>query len=402
MQIPLILTKNTSFEDQISLKAAKDRGAYSALLKALMTSKTDLMNEVDYSGLCGRGGAGFLTAKKWRFLNKTKPCYLIANADESEIGTFKDRFLLEHDPHLVIEGIIIAAYILGANWACIYLRGEYTKAYLILKQAISDCYADGLLGKSVLGSTYSLDLIIHRGAGAYICGEESAQLNSLEGIRPNPRFKPPFPAESGLYGFPTVVNNVETLANIPWIIKNGGSSFAEIGTEESKGTKLIAASGAITKSGVYEIALGDNLLNFIDNYCDGIKSGKKIKAVFTGGVSVSILKYDELINLNFSYESLKSAGSALGCGGLIVFDETVSMLEVAKNLVQFYQHESCGLCSPCREGWRWLKQLLNASSIDVDLILDVCDKIKANAYCGLGMSGVLPIKSILTKFRSEF
>jgi NADH-quinone oxidoreductase subunit F len=405
-----ILLQNVQHDDQYLLKGARARGAYSALQKALKLTPQEVIEEVKKSQLRGRGGAGFPTGMKWSFVPRDsgKPVYLLANADESEPGTFKDRLLIERDPHLIIEGAMIAAYAIGAEWACIFIRGEYTYPYQRIKAAVDECYAAGLLGKNIFGTSFNLDLVVHRGAGAYVCGEESAQLDAIEGKRGRPRLKPPFPAVSGLYGCPTVINNIETLSNIPWIIQNGGEAYAAIGVEKSSGTKLVSASGHINKSGVYEVELGYKLLDLINNECGGVRADRRLKAVFPGGSSVNVLRADELEGVTLDYEGLRQAGSSLGCAGFVVLDDSCSMPEVALNLAHFYRHESCGQCTPCREGGHWIEKILqrivdgNGRPDDADLIISICDNIGAHTVCALGDTMVLPLRSIVMKFRDEF
>jgi NADH-quinone oxidoreductase subunit F len=369
-----------------------------------------VIEEVKRSGLRGRGGAGFPTGVKWGFVPKNtgKPVYLLQNADESEPGTFKDRLLLERDPHLCIEGMIIAAWALGCSWSAIYVRGEYSYPAECVERALSQAYERGYLGKRIFGSDFSLDIVLHRGAGAYICGEETALIESLEGNKGQPRIKPPFPAVVGLYGCPTVVNNTETLATLPWILENGASAYAAIGTEKSAGTKLISASGHLRLPGVYEIALGYPLLEFIEHECGGVRGGKSLKAVIPGGSSVPVLRADELQGVRLDYESLRDAGTMLGSGGLIAMDETTSMVDAVLNLQHFYAHESCGQCTPCREGAHWvekiLRRLVNGRGGDADLLLveDVCTQIAGHTICPFGDALVSPVLSFIKKFPEEF
>ncbi|HNL06968.1 MAG TPA: NADH-quinone oxidoreductase subunit NuoF, partial [Chitinophagales bacterium] len=349
-------------------------GGYESVSKALKTMSPDgVMEEVKKSGLRGRGGAGFPTGLKWSFLDRksNKPRYLVCNADESEPGTFKDRYLMEYNPHLFIEGLIVSSYALGANTCYVYIRGEYWYLIEILERAIAQAHQKGFLGKNILQSDYDLQIYIHPGAGAYICGEETALLESLEGKRGNPRIKPPFPAVVGLYGCPTVVNNVESLASVPWIVNNGGEAYSQIGIGRSTGTKLISACGNINRPGVYEIELGLSVEEFIysDEYCGGIKNGKKLKACVPGGSSVPILPANLICKTAkgedrlMTYESLAdggfATGSMLGSGGFIVFDEDQCVVRNTWNFTRFYHHESCGQCSPCREGTGWMEKVLH-------------------------------------------
>jgi NADH-quinone oxidoreductase subunit F len=381
-----------------------------------------LLEEVKTSGLRGRGGAGFPTGMKWSFLAKPEgvPRYLVVNADESEPGTFKDRYLMERIPHLLIEGMIISSFSLGANSAYIYIRGEYFYVSRILEQAIEEAYASGLLGKNILGTGYDLDIYVQIGAGAYICGEETALLESLEGKRGNPRIKPPFPAIAGLYGCPTVVNNVETIAAIVPIIEMGGAEYAKIGIGRSTGTKLISASGHINKPGVYEIEMGLPVEEFIysEEYCGGIKGGRKMKAVVAGGSSVPILPTDLILKTAageprlMSYESLGEGGfitgTMLGSGGFIVMDEDTSIVKNLYTFSRFYHHESCGQCSPCREGTGWMEKILHkildgkGTLKDIDLLWDIQSKIEGKTICPLGEAAAWPVAAAIRHFRPEF
>ena len=401
----------------------RQNGGYQAVEKALANMKPDdLVEEVKKSGLRGRGGAGFPTGMKWSFLAKPEgvPRYLVCNADESEPGTFKDRYLMEHIPHILVEVMILSSYALGANTSYIYIRGEYFYVLRILEKAIAEAYANGWLGKNIKGSGYDLDLYVHPGAGAYICGEETALIESLEGKRGNPRIKPPFPAVKGLYQSPTVVNNVETIAAVVPIINMGGDEYAKIGIGRSTGTKLISASGHINKPGVYEIELGVSVEEFIysDNYCGGIKNGKKLKAVVAGGSSVPILPADLILKTSngeprlMSYESLSEGGFAtgtmLGSGGFIVMDETTSIVKNLWNFSRFYHHESCGQCSPCREGTGWMEKVLHkildghGTLKDIDLLWDLQKNIEGKTICPLGDAAAWPVASAIRHFRAEF
>ena len=401
----------------------RQNGGYTAVEKALKNYTPDqIVEEVKKSGLRGRGGAGFPTGMKWGFLAKPPgvPRYLLCNADESEPGTFKDRYLMENIPHLLIEGMIISSYALGANTSYIYIRGEYFYIARILEQAIAEAYANGWLGKNILGTDYSLDLHVQVGAGAYICGEETALIESLEGKRGNPRMKPPFPAVSGLWGCPTVVNNVETIASVVPIIHIGGDEYAKIGIGKSTGTKLISASGHINKPGVYEIELGLPVEEFIysDEYCGGIRHGKKLKAVIAGGSSVPILPAELILKTAkgeprlMTYESLADGGfqtgTALGSGGFIVMDEDTSIIYNLYTLSRFYHHESCGQCSPCREGTGWMERILKkfidgtATMKDIDLLWDIQSKIDGRTICPLGDAASWPVASAIRHFRHEF
>ncbi len=401
----------------------RKNGGYASVEKAIKKMTPDeVMEEVKTSGLRGRGGAGFPTGMKWSFLDRksNNPRYLVCNADESEPGTFKDRYLMEHIPHLLVEGMITSSYSLGANTSYIYVRGEFKWIIKILEKAIAEAKANGFLGKNILGSGYDLELYVHPGGGAYICGEETALLESLEGKRGNPRIKPPFPAVQGLYASPTVVNNVETIAAVVPIINMGGAEYAKTGVGKSTGTKLISACGNINRPGVYEIELGLPVEEFIysDQWCGGIANGKKMKAVVAGGSSVPILP-TELILKNIkgegrvmSYESLSDggfvSGTMLGSGGFIVFDETQCVVRNTWNFTRFYHHESCGQCSPCREGTGWMERVLHrieygkGQQADIDLLVDVAKKIEGNTICPLGDAAAWPVASAILHFRHEF
>lgn len=403
--------------------AYRANGGYRSVEKALKTmSPDDVVEEVKKSGLRGRGGAGFPTGMKWSFLAKPEgvPRYLVCNADESEPGTFKDRYLMERIPHILIEGMITSSYALGANTSYIYIRGEYFYVSRILEAAIAEAYANGWLGKNILGTGYNLDLYVQVGGGAYICGEETALLESLEGKRGNPRIKPPFPAIAGLYGCPTVVNNVETIAAVVPIVNDGGDEYAKIGIGRSTGTKLISASGNINKPGVYEIELGVPVEEFIfsDEYCGGIANGKRMKACVPGGSSVPILP-DYLVcktaageDRLMTYESLSDggfvSGSMLGSGGFIVYDEHQCIVRNTWNFSRFYHHESCGQCSPCREGTGWMERVLHrlekgeGNMSDIDLLVDVAKKIEGNTICPLGDAAAWPVAAAIRHFRHEF
>ncbi len=418
-----ILLANDHIEGIRFLDTYRKHGGYASLEKALKSMTPEqIVEEVKTSGLRGRGGAGFPTGMKWSFLAKPEgvPRYVVCNADESEPGTFKDRYLMERIPHLLIEGMILSSYALGAKTSYIYIRGEYFYVARILEQAIDEAYAAGLLGKNILNSGFDLDLYVQIGAGAYICGEETALLESLEGKRGNPRIKPPFPAIAGLYGCPTVVNNVETIAAVVPIVNEGGAAYAAIGVGNSKGTKLISASGHINKPGVYEIELGVPVEEFIysDEYCGGIRNGKKLKAVVAGGSSVPILPTELILNTAageprlMSYESLGDGGFAtgtmLGSGGFIVMDEDTSIVKNLYTFARFYHHESCGQCSPCREGTGWMEKILHkilhghGTLADVDLLWDIQSKIEGKTICPLGEAAAWPVAAAIRHFRKEF
>lgn len=418
-----ILTEHINEPGIDTFEVYRAKGGYSAVEKALKTMTPDaVVEEVKKSGLRGRGGAGFPTGMKWSFLAKPEgvPRYLVCNADESEPGTFKDRYLMSKTPHTLVEGMIVSSYALGANAAYIYVRGELMYVVRILEQAINEAYAKGFLGKNILGSGYDLDLYVHCGGGAYICGEETALIESLEGKRGNPRIKPPFPAVKGLYGCPTVVNNVESIASVSWIVNNGGEEYAKIGVGKSTGTKLISAGGSINKPGVYEIELGLPVEEFVmsDEYCGGIWKNRKLKACVPGGSSVPVLPANLLFKTAngdtrlMSYESLAdggfASGSMLGSGGFIVYDEESCMVKNLWNFARFYHHESCGQCSPCREGTGWMEKVLHriehghGHDGDIDLLVDVAKKIEGNTICPLGDAAAWPVASHIRHFRDEF
>ncbi len=418
-----LLLKNDHVPYINKLSVYREHGGYSVLEKTLKnTSPENVLEEVKKSGLRGRGGAGFPTGLKWSFLARPEgvPRYLVCNADESEPGTFKDRYLMERIPHLLVEGMILSSFALGANTSYIYIRGEYFYVARILEQAIEEAYAAGLLGKNILGSGFNHDCYVQVGAGAYICGEETALLESLEGKRGNPRIKPPFPAVAGLYGCPTVVNNVETIAAIVPIIEMGGEEYAKIGVGKSTGTKLISASGHINNPGVYEIELGVPVEEFIYSaqYCGGIRGGRKLKAVVAGGSSVPILPTELILKTAngeprlMSYESLGDGGFAtgtmLGSGGFIVMDEDTSIVKNLYTFARFYHHESCGQCSPCREGTGWMEKILHkileghGTLKDIDLLWDIQSKIEGKTICPLGEAAAWPVAAAIRHFRSEF
>lgn len=398
-------------------------GGYRSVEKALKTmSQEEIVEEVKKSGLRGRGGAGFPAGMKWSFIAKPEgvPRHLVCNADESEPGTFKDRYLMEFIPHLLIEGLIVASYALGSNATYIYIRGEYAWIPEILEQAIAEAKANGFLGKNILGTGFDCEIYVQRGAGAYICGEETALIESLEGKRGNPRIKPPFPAIKGAWGRPTVVNNVETLAAVVPIINEGGEEYAKIGVGKSTGTKLISACGNINKPGVYEIDMTISVEEFIysDEYCGGIPNGKRLKACIPGGSSVPILPANLLLKTAkgetryMNYESLSdggfATGSMMGSGGFIVLDEDQCVVRNTYSLARFYRHESCGQCSPCREGTGWMEKVLlrlekgEGKISDIDLLWDIQSKIEGNTICPLGDAASWPVAAAIRHFRDEF
>ena len=406
-----ILLEHINQPNQHTLAGYESRGGYEAIKKAISMDPLAVIEEMKKSGLRGRGGAGFSAGMKWSFVprNSNKPVYIVCNADESEPGTFKDRLLLEKNPHAVIEGMMIAALAVQSHWMCVYIRGEYAYPYAQLKQAVHDAYAKGYLGKNIFGTEYSLELVVHRGAGAYICGEETGLLESLEGKKGQPRLKPPFfPATMGLYHSPTVLNNVETFASVPWIIKNGADAYSAIGTEKSKGTKLMSVSGHVNKPGVYEVEMGYPFKRFLEEECGGMLNGRKLKAVVPGGSSMPILTAEEIEDATIDYECMNKLGTYLGSGGVIVMDETVDMVDALRNLTHFYAHESCGQCTPCREGGHWVEKIFNRMYDgeglpgDLELLDSICSQIAGHTICMLGDSIVMPVKSYTTKFKDEF
>lgn len=400
----------------------RKNGGYQSVEKALKMAPEEIVEEVKKSGLRGRGGAGFPTGLKWSFIAKPEgvPRHLVCNADESEPGTFKDRYLMEFLPHLFIEGMIISSYALGSNTSYIYIRGEYAWIPDILEQAIAEAKAAGYLGKNILGSGFDCEIYVHRGAGAYICGEETALIESLEGKRGNPRIKPPFPAVQGAWMRPTVVNNVETIATVSPIIMMGGEEYGKIGVGKSTGTKLISACGNINNPGVYEIPFDLSVEDFIYNeeWCGGIPKGKKLKACIPGGSSVPILPANLLLRTAkgdtrlMNYESLSDGGfqtgTMLGSGGFIVLDEDQCVVKHTYTLARFYRHESCGQCSPCREGTGWMEKILyriekgQGKMSDIDLLWDIQSKIEGNTICPLGDAAAWPVAAAIRHFRDEF
>ncbi|MDE3214107.1 MAG: NADH-quinone oxidoreductase subunit NuoF [Bacteroidota bacterium] len=403
-------------------EAYRREGGYTTLEKALKIPPGDLVEEVKKSGLRGRGGAGFPTGMKWSFLAKPEgvPRYLVCNADESEPGTFKDRYLMEFIPHLLVEGMLISSFALGSNVSYIYIRGEYEWVAEILEEAIEEARAQGWVGKNIASSGFDCELYVHRGAGAYICGEETALLESLEGKRGLPRIKPPFPAVKGVWGCPTVVNNVETICAVVPIIRDGGEAYSKIGVGRSTGTKLISACGNINKPGVYEIDMTITVEEFIysEEYCGGIAGGKRLKACIPGGSSVPILPANLLLKTAkgepryMNYESLAdggfTTGSMLGSGGFIVLDEDQCVVRNTWSLARFYHHESCGQCSPCREGTGWMEKVLHkieygqGAMKDIDLLWDIQRKIEGNTICPLGDAAAWPVAAAIRHFRDEF
>ena len=385
-------------------------GGYRALRKALSLKPGEVTDEVKKSGLRGRGGACFPTGLKWTFMPKQsdKPKYLCVNGDEAEPGTFKDRQIFEFNPHLLIEGSVIAAYAMGITTVFVYVRGEYGKWVRMLETAIADAYAHGFVGENILGSGFSTNILVHKGAGAYICGEESSLMNSIEGGRGYPRVKPPFPAQNGLWGCPTTINNVESISNVPLIMNNGAEWYSKIGVPKHPGPILVGVSGHVNKPGVYEMPTGLPLLEIIYKYAGGVPGDKKIKAVIPGGSSTMILRGEQLEGVCMDADSLKAAGSSVGTAGLIVMDEDTDLIQVITRISKFYYHESCGQCTPCREGTGWLWKILTrfekgeGRPEDIDLLMDIADNIEGNTICALGDAAAWPVQSMIRRFRDEF
>src|SRR5213593_1483548 len=405
-----ILTKNMHVPNLREIGVYESLGGYQALRKSLREFQPNEVIEIlKKSGLRGRGGAGFPTGVKWGFVprNTGKPIYLCVNADESEPGTFKDRLIIEKDPHQLLEGTIISAYALDCHLAFIYIRGEFSYGATVLEKAIEEAYSKGYLGKNILGSGYDLDLLLHRGAGAYICGEETALLESLEGKRGHPRLKPPFPAVVGLYKSPTVINNVETLANVPHIINNGAEWYASIGIERNTGTRLYAVSGHVNKPGVVESPMTITLRELIYDHCGGIRDGRKLKAVIPGGSSVPILTADK-VDVRMDYDSVVKAGSMLGSAGVVVMDETTCMVKAIRRIARFYAEESCGQCTQCREGTEWLYQILdrietgNGRAGELEILRDLAANMKGRTICPLSDAAAMPVESYIKAFYDEF
>jgi NADH-quinone oxidoreductase subunit F len=398
----LVLTKRWGKPNSAALDGYRADGGYSALDKALGMQPGAIIDEVKKSNLRGRGGAGFATGLKWTFLPKdVRPRYLTVNADESEPGTFKDRYIIEHDPHMLIEGIAITCLALDMHLAYIYIRGEFPKQARILEKALAEARAAGIIGPKLLGKAdFDLDIFVHRGAGAYICGEESALLESLEGKKGYPRLKPPFPAVVGLWGKPTI-------ANVPWIVQHGGDAFAAIGVGKSGGTRLFGVSGHVNRPGVYEKPVHYNLKKLIMEDCGGIVGGRKIKAVIPGGSSCPVLRGDE-IDISLEYDAVKAAGSMSGSGGVIVFDDSTCMVRALARISKFYAEESCGQCTPCREGTSWMEGIAekiehgHGTAADVAKLEQIAGNIGGNTICALGDAASMPVQSFLKKFKDEF
>jgi NADH-quinone oxidoreductase subunit F len=408
MEIKL-LTEHYDDHSFKSLKGYEKLGGYKALPKAFKMKPADIIAEVKNSGLRGRGGAGFSTGMKWSFLpNNNEPRYLLCNADEGEPGTFKDRKMMERAPHQLIEGMIISAFAIGSKKSYIYIRGEYMESYKTIELAIQEAYKAGYLGKNILGSGFDHEMDVYRGAGAYIVGEETALISSLEGKKGQPKLKPPFPAVQGYLKKPTIVNNVETLAAVTWIINHGALEYKKYGTEKSAGTKVFSVSGNVNKPGVYEVALGYPFKDFLENECGGMKPGFKLKALIPGGSSCPVLTAEEALKSTLDYENMSSLGSMLGSGGVIVIDDKQCMVDLLNVLMHFYHHESCGQCTPCREGTGWLEKLTSSmqsgkSSLqDLQIIDKVAKHMLGTTICALADAAAFPVLSFVPKFRSEF
>jgi NADH-quinone oxidoreductase subunit F len=403
-----ILFRNINMKDLHTMTVYEEQGGYQSLKKAFDQKPEEILEAVKASGLRGRGGAGFPTGLKWSFLAKDVfPRYLCCNADESEPGTCKDRELLLKNPHLLIEGMILCSYACRIETGYIYMRGEFHDLSLIMDKAIEEAHAKGYLGKNIMGTGFDLEMHTHLGAGAYICGEESALLNSLEGGRGEPRMKPPFPAVEGLYAKPTVINNVETLCVVPYIVNEGSEKYASMGTEKSKGTKLVSVSGHVKRPGNYEVVLGTSTREIIYDLAGGIRDDNELKAFIPGGSSVPMLPADQ-VDVGYDYEALAAAGTMLGSGALIVIDNKADIVETTLRLISFYMHESCGKCTPCREGTRWLHQIVerilqHKGQLEyINKIEDICDNMAFKTFCPLADACVAPVVSSIKYFRSEY
>lgn len=404
-----VLLKNIDKPEAFKIENYIQNGGYTAIRAALKLSPDNIIQIVKDSGLRGRGGAGFSAGLKWSFIPKdpTIPKYLCCNADEGEPGTFKDRGIMDNDPHLLLEGMMIASFAIGAATGYIYIRGEFEFGARRLEAAIAEAYEKGYLGKNIFGSDYSLDLYVHRGAGAYICGEETALIESIEGLRGQPRKKPPFPALAGLYGKPTVINNVETLACLPAIIEKGPDWFKAIGPEKSPGPKIFCVSGHVKKPGLYELPMGTPIREIVFDHCGGMLGDKKFKAVIPGGVSAPLLTEKDL-DTPMDFDSLAAKGSMLGSGAVIVMDETTCMVKTAYIINRFFSHESCGKCTPCREGTSWITRVLKrvehgeGKEGDVELLESLCTNIFGRTFCPLGDGAVMALRGALKNFKEEF
>ena len=407
---PMRLLKDIDEPGLATREVYERLGGYAAMRRAVTEMEPDeVLSDISESDVRGRGGAGFAMGKKAGFIPKgDMDKYLVCNADESEPGAFKDRVLIQRNPHLLVEGCIIGARAIGANKAFIYIRGEYELQGDILEAAVAEAYAAGYLGRDILDAGFDLDLVVHRGAGAYICGEETGLLDSLEGKRGNPRLKPPFPANAGLYQGPTLINNVETLCNVPLVIGMGVEAYREVGSDQSKGTKVVSVSGNVKRPGNYEVALGTPIREIVYELAGGPLEGREIKCFFPGGSSAPVLTGDEGLDLAYDFETMAAAGSMLGSGSIIVVDDAQPLVPLALRLAHFYRHESCGKCTPCREGTNWTVKMLErvdsgeATPMDLELLQQVQTNIEGNCLCVLGDSMAMPIGSMLVKFRAEF
>lgn len=404
-----LLTEFYHLDDFRTLSGYQKQGGYEVMKKALKMQPQAIIDEVKASGLRGRGGAGFPTGMKWGFLPKNnEPRYLLCNADEGEPGTFKDRLMMERAPHQLIEGMIISGHAVNSKKGYIYVRGEYHYPISVLRTAVDEAYKAGFLGKNILGSGIDFDLDVYSGAGAYICGEETGMISSLEGLKGQPKLKPPFPAIQGYLRKPTIVNNVETLAAVVPIIKDGAAAYRKFGTEKSAGTKLFSLSGNVVRPGNYEVPLGYPLKDLIYKLGGGMKPGRKLKAVIPGGSSAPVLTAEEAEKANMDYESIAALGSMLGSGAVIVIDDSQCMVDMLGVLTHFYHHESCGQCTPCREGTGWLNKIVHSilegrgRLQDIELLLKVADNMKGRTICALSDAAALPVLSFVTKFRDEF
>ncbi len=405
-----VVSKNFDIPNSHKLEVAKANGRYSSIEKLFTMTPGEVTKEVTLSGLRGKGGGGAPCGPKWELMpkNDPRPAYLIVNGDESEPGTFKDRQIFQYDPHLLIEGIICSCYAINAHDAYIYVRGEYKWFIDRLNEAIDEAYEAGIIGEKVMGHDFRVDITVHRGGGAYICGEKSALIESLEGKRGHPRLKPHGKECEWFFDNPATVNNVETIATVPFIVENGYQAYTAYGTEKSPGTMLFAMSGPVKNPGVYELAFGNKMIDVINQIGGGMKEGKKLKAVIPGGSSCPILTAQEVEKAVLDYESMWDIGSTLGTGGMMIIDDSMNMVEVAKNLIEFYHHESCGQCTPCREGCGWIDKVLarvlagEGSEKDLDIILDVCETMNGKTVCVFAPAVKDIIKSIIQKFRHEF
>jgi NADH-quinone oxidoreductase subunit F len=404
-----LLSEHYDDDNFKSLEGYKAKGGYDVLPNALKMKPADIVAEVKAAGLRGRGGAGFPTGVKWGFLpDNGETRYLLCNADEGEPCTFKDRMMMERAPHQLIEGMIISAFAINSPKSYIYIRGEYVYAAKVVEKAIQEAYDAGFLGKNILGSGFDHDMDIYRGAGAYICGEETGMISSLEGKKGQPKLKPPFPAVQGYLGKPTIVNNVETLAAVKYIIRDGSAAYKKHGTEKSAGTKLFSVAGDVNKPGNYEVPLGYPLMDLIEKECGGMKEGRSLKAAIPGGTSAPIITAEEIKKATLDYECLSEMGTMLGSGSIVIMDDTRCMVDMLKVISHFYHHESCGQCTPCREGTGWLHKLVgsvidgSASVSDIDLLCQVANQMKGRTICALSDAAALPVLGIVPKFRDEF